>query len=33
MKAYKTAQIAKIIGVHSNTIRFYEQMQLLPVIP
>ncbi len=33
MKTYQTAQIAKIIGVHPNTIRFYEEMQLLPVIP
>lgn len=30
---YKTAQIAKLIGVHPNTIRFYEEMGLLPVIP
>lgn len=30
---YKTAQIAKLIGVHPNTIRFYEEMELLPVIP
>ncbi len=30
---YRTAQIAKLIGVHPNTIRFYEEMQLLPVIP
>lgn len=29
---YKTAQIAKLIGVHPNTIRFYEEMGLLPVI-
>lgn len=33
MKTYKTAQIAKLIGVHPNTIRFYEEMKLLPVIP
>lgn len=33
MKYYKTAQIAEIIGVHPNTIRFYEDMKLLPVIP
>ncbi|MCX8132313.1 MAG: MerR family transcriptional regulator [Clostridia bacterium] len=33
MKTYKTAQIAKMIGVHPNTIRFYEEMRLLPVIP
>lgn len=30
---YKTTQIARMIGVHPNTIRFYEQMQLLPPIP
>ncbi len=30
---YKTSQIAKLIGVHPNTIRFYEEMGLLPVIP
>lgn len=33
MKTYKTAQIAEMIGVHPNTIRFYEEMKLLPVIP
>lgn len=33
MKTYKTAQIAGLIGVHPNTIRFYEEMKLLPVIP
>lgn len=30
---YKTAQIAKLIGVHPNTIRFYEEMKLLPAVP
>lgn len=30
---YKTAQIAKLAGVHPNTIRFYEEMKLLPPIP
>lgn len=30
---YKTAQIAKLIGVHPNTIRFYEEMRLLPAVP
>lgn len=30
---YKTSQVAKIIGVHPNTIRFYENMKLLPEIP
>ena len=33
MKTYKTAQIAALIGVHPNTVRFYEAMKLLPVIP
>lgn len=33
MKTYKTSQIAELIGVHPNTIRFYEEMKLLPVIP
>ncbi|MDD3127207.1 MAG: MerR family transcriptional regulator [Candidatus Izemoplasmatales bacterium] len=33
MKTYKTTQIAELIGVHPNTIRFYEEMKLLPVIP
>lgn len=30
---YKTSEIANIIGVHPNTIRFYEEMGLLPTIP
>lgn len=30
---YKTAQIAKLAGVHPNTIRFYEEMKLLPPVP
>lgn len=30
---YKTAQIAKLVGVHSNTIRLYEELKLLPTIP
>ena len=33
VETYRTTQIAKMIGVHPNTIRFYEQMKLLPVIP
>lgn len=27
---YKTAQVAKIIGVHSNTVRLYEKLDLIP---
>ena len=30
---YRTSQVAKIIGVHPNTIRFYEHEGLLPEIP
>lgn len=30
---YKTAQVAKLIGVHPNTIRFYEEMGLISTIP
>lgn len=30
MNTYKTAQIAKIIGIHPNTVRLYEQLKLIP---
>ena len=33
MNSYKTAQIAAMVGVHPNTVRFYEKMELLPKIP
>ncbi len=33
MNSYKTAQVAAMIGVHPNTVRFYEKMELLPKIP
>lgn len=33
MNTYSTSQIARLIGVHPNTIRFYEDMKLLPAIP
>lgn len=33
MSSYKTAQVAAIIGIHPNTVRFYEKMELLPQIP
>lgn len=32
MKTYSTSEIAKISGVHSNTIRFYEEMELMPTV-
>ncbi|MCC8122231.1 MAG: MerR family transcriptional regulator [Oscillospiraceae bacterium] len=33
MKKYRTAEIATMIGVHPNTVRFYEAQGLLPQIP
>ncbi len=33
MITYRTAQIAALVGVHPNTVRFYETMGLLPPIP
>ncbi|MDD2301697.1 MAG: MerR family transcriptional regulator [Eubacteriales bacterium] len=30
MKSYRTAQVAKIVGVHPNTVRLYEQLGLIP---
>jgi DNA-binding transcriptional MerR regulator len=29
-KIYKTAEVAKSIGVHSNTVRLYEKLELIP---
>lgn len=33
MKTYRTAEIAACIGVHPNTVRFYEAEGLLPPVP
>lgn len=33
MKSYYTAEVATLIGVHPNTVRFYEEQELLPPIP
>ena len=33
MKTYHTSEIASMIGVHANTVRFYEEQELLPPIP
>lgn len=30
MGTYKTAEVAAIIGVHPNTVRLYEKLQLIP---
>lgn len=30
MPEYKTAEVAKIIGIHSNTVRLYEELGLIP---
>jgi DNA-binding transcriptional MerR regulator len=27
---YKTAEVAKKVGVHSNTVRLYEKLKLIP---
>ena len=29
MNIYSTSDIAKMIGIHPNTVRFYEDMQLI----
>lgn len=29
-KSYKTSQIAKIVGLHPNTVRMYENLELIP---
>ncbi|MGN0379015.1 MAG: MerR family transcriptional regulator [Butyrivibrio sp.] len=30
MPVYKTSEVAKIIGIHPNTIRLYEKLELIP---
>lgn len=30
MKTYQTAEIAAIIGIHPNTVRLYEKLELIP---
>lgn len=30
MNSYKTAEVAKIIGIHPNTVRLYEKIELIP---
>ncbi len=30
METYKTAQVAEIIGIHPNTVRLYEELELIP---
>ena len=30
MNTYKTAEIAKMIGIHPNTVRLYEKLELIP---
>lgn len=30
IKRYRTAQVAEIVGVHPNTVRLYEELQLIP---
>jgi DNA-binding transcriptional MerR regulator len=33
MGTYKTSQIAKLSGIHVNTVRLYEQQRLIPEAP
>ncbi len=33
IKEYSTSEIAKEIGIHTNTVRFYEDIEFLPKIP
>ncbi len=30
MNTYRTAEVAKIIGIHPNTVRLYEELSLIP---
>ncbi len=30
IQTYKTAQVAKIVGIHPNTVRLYEDLKLIP---
>lgn len=30
MAAYKTAEVASVVGLHPNTVRFYEEWELIP---
>lgn len=30
MTAYRTAEVAEMIGIHPNTVRLYEELQLIP---
>lgn len=30
MKTYRTAQVAQMVGIHPNTVRLYERLQLIP---
>lgn len=32
LKTYQTAQIAKLIGIHPNTVRLYEKLELIPKV-
>ena len=31
-KIYKTSEVAKIVGVHVNTVRLYEELELIPLV-
>ena len=29
---YKTSEVAKMVGVHVNTVRLYEELELIPIV-
>ncbi len=31
MNTYKTSEVARIIGIHPNTVRLYEELKLIPI--
>lgn len=33
MKTYSTSEVAKVVGLHPNTIRRYEEWELIPIPP
>lgn len=32
MNIYKTSEVAKMIGIHPNTVRLYEELELIPIV-
>lgn len=32
MNTYQTSQVAKLMGIHPNTVRLYEKLELMPKV-